>query len=593
MNPANQFLWRHIVQRKWLYAGGLLSLLLTSITEVMAPKFAQWTLDAVNIDNSLNPGSSSGSSSSSSNLRDSLAWLAVAFIFTGFAGLAGRIGWRQTLARATHESGRMLRIQLWDQIAFLPMRFFREGSLGELMSRFSADVNQARMLFGFTLVLWLDCVFFTVFAFAAMFLISWRAGLACMIVIVAVPALLRNLARLEYMQHEKSQSTLASFSDRMAQNLSAIKIQRAGGTERFWSAMLDRGARLYASDRLRVLKTGLRIFPVTSGASLVCVAAVMITGWFDLHTGRIGAGGMFALFAYATMLQSPLFELADLVSELQRGRASLVRVLEVCRTGSILGSPESINGEILNGPANLHQIVRTPVHDVQKIAIRVRQLVVHSGISGHQGFRAGPLDFEVAPGEWLGISGRIGSGKSLLLATLAGIHHEASGTIEAQMVTFQPQRPFVFSGTVRENLELGGLADDRGDGDDAKIWAALETVALDEEIRNMPGGLEAYLHEGGINLSGGQRQRLTLARALLRESPVMLMDAPLSALDEQTEQKILGNLRRRLIARAVILVSHRPGVLVACDRIFKMGGGGANEAENEAENEADQQALHS
>ena len=71
------------------------------------------------------------------------------------------------------------------------------------------------------------------------------------------------------------------------------------------------------------------------------------------------------------------------------------------------------------------------------------------------------------------------------------------------------------------------------------------------------------------------------------------MDAPLSALDEQTEQKILGNLRRRLIASAVILVSHRPGVLVACDRIFKMGGGGANEAENEAENEADQQALHS
>jgi ATP-binding cassette subfamily B multidrug efflux pump len=558
--PANQFLRRYIMQHKWLYAGGLVSLLLTSVTEVLTPKFAQWTIDSLSVDVHLKE--------SSGALRDRLIWLALSFFLIGFAGFVGRLGWRQTLARSTHESGRMLRIQFWNQITIMPLQFFREGSLGELMSRFSADINQARMLFGFTLVLWLDCIFFTVFAFGSMFWISWRAGLACLVVIVAVPALVRSLARLEYLQHEKAQATLAAFSGRMAQNLSAKRIQRAGGTERFWSEVLETGAQMYARDRLRVLKTGLRIFPVTSGASLVCVAAVMIAGWSDLHAGRMGAGGMFALFAYATMLQTPLFELADLVSELQRGRASLERVLQV-----------TVNGPVA---ADSSGVARLSIDPGADLALRVTALNIRSSEShitefAGQHFAAGPINFEVARGEWLGLRGRIGCGKSMLLSTLAGIHQDASGTIESQTVTFQPQRPFVFSGTIRENLELGCATTDED------LWQALQTVELDDEVRGMHGGLDAYLQEGGINLSGGQRQRLTVARALLRESPVMLMDAPLSALDELTEQKILSNLRRRLIGCAVILVSHRPGVLEACDRIYEMG----------MENDVHAQPLHS
>lgn len=563
---ANQFLWRHIARCKLLYAGGLVSLLLTSVTEVLTPKFAQWTIDGLAANNS--------AQLNSEMVHNKLTWLAFGFVFVGFAGFLGRIGWRQTLARSTHESGRMLRMRFWDQITALPLRFFREGSLGEIMSRFSADINQARMLFGFTLVLWLDCVFFTVFAFGSMFWISWRAGLACLLVIGAVPTLIRSLAFLEYVQHEKAQTTLAAFSGRMAQNLSAIRIQRAGGTERFWSEILETGARLYARDRLRVLKTGLRIFPVTSGASLVCVAAVMIAGWSDLHAGRMGAGGMFALFAYATMMQAPLFELADLVSELQRGRASLERVLQIT-----VPTTETI-------VSGVKRVAPAPDHAT---ALRVIDLTIYSGRSGEglwrdpaggavgQFFTAGPLDFDVSTGEWLGLSGRIGCGKSLLLSTLAGIHPDASGTIESLAATFQPQRPFVFSGTIRENLELGTPVTD------ADLFLALQVVELDVEIRAMSGGLDAHLQEGGINLSGGQRQRLTIARALLRQSPLMLMDAPLSALDERTEQKILGNLRQRLKGCAVILVSHRAGVLAACDRIFEMG----------IENEANRKTMHS
>jgi len=562
---ADKFLRQHVLRRKWLYGAGLCSLLLTSVTEVLAPKFAQWAIDA------LATGAGGSGTPVNEALRAELWRLAWLFSVTGLVGFAGRFGWRQTLARATHESGRMLRMRIWDEISVLPLRFFREGSLGELMSRFSADVNQARLLFGFTLVLWLDCIFFTVFAFAAMFWISWRAGLACLVVLVAVPALVRNLARLEYIQHEKSQETLAAFSDRMAQNLSAIRIQRASGTERFWSEVLENGARLYARDRLRVLKTGLRIFPVTSGASLVCVAAVMFAGWFDLRAGRMGAGGMFALFAYATLLQTPLFELADLVSELQRGRASLDRVLQIATARMAPGRRAADDDFARKENGGL--LRRKALEPVADVALRVTRLV----IGGGREFLVGPVDMELAPGEWLGISGRIGCGKSLLLSTIAGLHHDASGTIEAREVTLQPQRPFVFSGTVRENLELGTRAPEE------LLWAALGTVEMADEIRAMDGGLDAWLQEGGINLSGGQRQRLTLARALLRESPVMLMDAPLSALDEQTEQKILGNLRRRLVHCAVILVSHRSSVLEACDRVLDMG----------APDEPQRQFLHS
>ncbi len=550
---ANHYLLRHIWSRKWLYAGGLLSLLVTSLTEVLAPKFAQWTLDAlikpeVGVD----------------VVREKLANLAGFFMLLCAVAMVGRAGWRHTLARSTHEAGRMLRLQFWDKASSLPLRFFREGSLGELMSRFSTDINQARMVFGFTLVLWLDCVFFSVFAFASMLWISWRAGLGCMFVLATVPFFIRRLARLEYAQHERAQGALAVFSDRMAQNLSAVRTQKASGVAEAWSEMLRAGARTYAHDRVRVLKTGLRIFPVTSSASLVCVMVVMVTSWFDLHAGRISAGGVFALFAYATLLQTPLFELADLVSEWQRGRASLDRVLNFQRTppaGEFVGSNRA------NSPSSIPRdhLQRILPSSEQDFKLEIQSLEIRAASRGrHEDFTIGPLDLFARTGEWIGISGRIGVGKSLLLATIAGIHDDATGKIGVESVTYLPQRPFIFSGTIRENLELGSP------GSDADLWFALDLVELSSEIRSMQGGLDTPLHEGGVNLSGGQRQRLTIARALLRKAPVMLLDSPLSALDEATEEKVLRNLRLALGDVTVIIVSHRPSVLAACDRVVDL-----------------------
>lgn len=537
---AHRYLISHLWSRKWLYAGGFLSLLITSVTEVLAPKFAQWTLDAL-----IAPGPAIAAT------QDRLATLAGMFLLIGAVAMAGRAGWRHTLARATHEAGRMLRMDFWDKASSLPLRFFREGSLGEMMSRFSTDINQARMLFGFTLVLWLDCVMFSVFAFSAMFWISWRAGLACILVLATVPFFIRKLARLEYAQHERAQGTLAVFSDRMAQNLSAVRTQKASGVAEAWNEMLRSGARTYAHDRVRVLKTGLRIFPVTSSASLVCVLVVMVTSWFDLQAGRITAGGVFALFAYATLLQTPLFELADLVSEWQRGRASLDRVLNFQRS----------HANVISGGVYERRQPSTG----SELVMEVRDLAIRAASrTGREDFTIGPLGFSVRAGEWVGLSGRIGSGKSLLLATIAGIHPDATGVISVGSTTYLPQRPFVFSGTVRENLELGTPA-----GDDA-LWRALEVVELAGEIRAMQGGLDARLHEGGVNLSGGQRQRLTIARALLRKAPVMLLDSPLSALDEATEEKILRNLRAALSGVAVIMVSHRQVVLSECDRVLEL-----------------------
>ncbi|MEY4631919.1 MAG: hypothetical protein RIQ81_2039, partial [Pseudomonadota bacterium] len=435
---AHRYLRSHLWSRKWLYLGGFLSLLVTSITEVLAPKFAQWTLDSLIVAQTRSNG---GGGVEDAKTR--LGVLAGQFLVLGMIAMAGRAGWRHTLARATHEAGRMLRMDFWDKTSRMALRFFREGSLGDMMSRFSTDINQARMLFGFTLVLWIDCVLFSVFAFSAMLWISWRAGLACMLVLATVPFFIRKLARLEYAQHERAQGTLANFSDRMAQNLSAVRTQKASGVAEAWNAMLRSGARTYAHDRVRVLKTGLRIFPVTSSASLVCVLVVMVTSWFDLQAGRITPGGVFALFAYATLLQTPLFELADLVSEWQRGRASLDRVLNFQRQADAVGDEGTKDA----GLTVLHRAANAPDADtgLELRNLEVRGCLDRSKSHERQGFMMGPVNLKARRGEWIGVGGRIGAGKSLLLATIAGIHPDASGEILVDGVTYLPQRPFVFS----------------------------------------------------------------------------------------------------------------------------------------------------
>jgi ATP-binding cassette subfamily B protein len=194
----------------------------------------------------------------------------------------------------------------------------------------------------------------------------------------------------------------------------------------------------------------------------------------------------------------------------------------------------------------------------------------------------GPLDLKIPAGGSLAIVGSIGSGKTILLQLLAGLRVAQAGTLEVDGVPlgqeelrahwaglgWVPQEAFLFSTTLRENLAMG-----RPEATEEELWEVARTVCLDDLIRRLPGGLGTVVGERGVALSGGERQRAALARALLRHPRLLLLDDALSAVDAETESRILGNLKGYLGQSTLVLATHRIFVAELCDHVLVLEEG--------------------
>ncbi len=555
-------LYRQALRNNWgVYLAGALTLISTSITEVLTPKFIQWCLDLA----------ATGGPGAVSRLHELVTWFGIVLV----VGLVGRIGWRQLLARRTHVEGRELKVRFWDTLRFLPLRTFQDYPLGDLMNRATGDWSASRTIFGFTVVLTLDMIFFTSLSVVAMLTIDWRLTLLSLAIFPVLPRFILRLARKEHDLHVVAQEQLGHLSDRISQSLGTIRLTRATASDALWQEELAREARGYADRRFEVMKTGWKIFPLGAAPTLIAYAILIFFGGRRIASGELTIGQFVAMLSYVLMLQGPLFDMGDCIAEWQKGFASLSRITEVFNLGR---APSKV-------------AVFAP--DTARAASTVLSI---RGLSFAYGDRLvlDDVSLEVAAGESVGIQGAIGTGKSTLLALAAGLVETPESTAKSKiallgetlaaipraripdLVTMVPQRSFLFAGTIRFNLELDSRYDE------AEIWEALAVVRLEKDVRGFEKGLETRIGEWGVTLSGGQKQRLALARALLRRRPLLLLDDCLSAVDAVTEEAILENLgayRRRESRQAIVWVAHRLSTLALCDRVFAMDRGRLSKVE--------------
>ncbi len=568
--------WREVIRQWPVYLAGLCAMLITNGTEVLAPKTLQWMIDAL-LSASKQVGESSRDESFNAILKASGLFVLVAFI-----GLLGRVFWRFTLARMTHVAGATMKHGIWDALRSSPLESVQRFTLGDLMNRAIGDVNSARWIYGFTLVLTCDVFFFTTLGAISMLLIHPGLAVACLSTFVIFPPIIIRLAKREYEAHEAAQIELTTLSEYVSQAVRGVRSQRASNAFGTWINCLGESASRYAALRYRAQNLAINSFPVCSLPTIVSYIILFAWGPQLVLANTISVGEFAALASYVYLLQGPVADVGELVAEWQKGFASVNRIAEI----TSLSNKNPLSGEatgFLTQDTNYLNMNLAPNINL-KSSLGERVVLEVNGLKTVRGERIlfEDVNLSLRSGDWLGISGDVGCGKSTLLQNLAGLVPVADGHIRllGQRISLErrretvvagkcelayaPERPFVFAGTIRHNLALSHAYSE------VDLWHALEVVCLADEVRAMPLGLDGVVGEGGVSLSGGQRQRLALARIFLRATNLVILDDPLSAVDTTTEAKIIANLSRCWTTQTVIWSTNNRSSLACCHMIAEL-----------------------
>lgn len=552
-NPYRLFLGT--IRKHWvIYSCGMVAMLITSLSEVMLPKFIQWAIELATQKGEI------PAFFKRATPHETLNVLIVYLLISLTVGWLGRVLWRQILARQSHRAGHRIKTKIWDVLKDQPLSLLDRHSLGDLMNRATGDWNKTRFIHGFTIVMTFDVIFFSVLSTISMLMIDAKTALLCLVILPFLPRRIIRISKEEYRLHEFAQEQLSLLSELISQAVNTIRLQRSTASEGIWVERLGLLAREYAKRQFEVLRASWKIFIIGAIPTLFSYGVLYTYGISQIQNGSLTIGAFLALQSYVVLLQSPLFELGNNISEWQTGFASYKRIGEL------------YDLEYVEEHTHEHRPNRPGP------AILVKDLSVHFHPE-----RAvlDKIDLKLEAGDHVGLMGPIGCGKTTLVQAVAGLSECFSGSIwvcgesvdassrewMTSKITMVPQKPFLFAGSIRHNLAPAQSLPDED------LIEVLSAVELWSDIEQFSDGLSSWVGEWGINLSGGQKQRLSLARALLKPAPILILDDCLSAVDSVTEAKILHNVSKFLSGRAVLWTAHRLSSLQLCNRIYRMNDG--------------------
>ncbi|MET8338487.1 ABC transporter ATP-binding protein [Streptosporangium canum] len=448
--------------------------------------------------------------------------------------------------------------RLGEHLARLPLGWYSAGRVGEVSVLAGEGVLQAMSVIAHLLAPFISAGVTPLTIVAVMLAFNWQMGLAALVAAPIVAAIqiwtARSTAATDAQRHERDQEA----TGRVIEYLQAQPVLRAGGRsgERFTS--LDDSLReVRRASRRTVLAT----LPGTVGLTLTVqaiFAVLLVLGASLALGGTVGAAEILTILVLAARSADPLLSLADIGGKVRGARAELARLDTVLRTEPLPEAPEPIQ------PAG-HGL------EFESVTFRHGDRTVLDEVS-----------LSVPQGQRVAVVGASGAGKSTLLQLPARFHDVDAGAVRVGGVDVRAistevlmaqiaivfQDVYLFDGTIEENVRLG-----RPDADGAAVRAAATAARLDEVIERLPGGWAANVGEGGALLSGGERQRVSIARALLKDAPIVLLDEVTSALDPVNEAAVHEGIERLMAGRTVVMVAHRMRTVRRADRIVFLDGG--------------------
>lgn len=478
-----------------------------------------------------------------------------------------RIFSRTTLLHAGRRIEYLIREDLYGKLVSLDLPYFSHERTGDIMSRFSNDLTNVRMLLGFGI---LNVINTTVLYLAALSLMGHISLYLTLCAIVPFPLtifIVKRMSATMFRRSRKVQEVLSTLTSRVQENVSAAAVIKSYCREKAEIEAFADVSRRYFDCNMGIAKIRGAMIPIMAATGALGTLIVLFIGGSSVISGELTLGDFVAFNGYLAMLVWPTLMLGWILNLMQRGAASMSRLGEILDARPTVTDPEQ--------PA-----AATPVTG----NIEIRNLSFsYNGAGDTTGtFSLKDISLSITKGMRLGIVGPIGSGKSTLVKLIPRLYPVADGQVLIDgmelnhmplqnlraAIGFVPQESFLFSRSIGQNIAYG-----KEGATVADIAAAARLSRLEPDIQRFAEGYDTLVGERGVTLSGGQKQRAAIARALLKNPPILILDDPLSAVDARTEEEILANLTAYYGERTVIIVSHRLSALRDCTMILVMDNG--------------------
>lgn len=538
----------YFVENRWSLVLGIISLLSVDFLQLLIPLVVRGAVD--------------GLTEGTANSRTLLGYGGLIMAIALAVALL-RYVWRYYLFGLSRKIEEGLRNKLYSNLQSLSLSFYHRTRTGDIMAKAINDINAVRMATGMGLVALTDGTVLGMAAVGFMLYINPSLTLISLIPAPLIVLLMRSVTRRMAAGHEKVQAAFSDVTEGVRETFAGIRVIKAYHREKWADERVEAAGKRYVHENMELAKSVALFFPAMVIFTNIGLAVVICLGGRLTILHHFTAGDFVAFVSYLGLLAWPMMAIGWVTNMMQRGFASMRR----------------INGILREVP----EIVDLPVpRQVAGINGRVEFRGVSLAYAGQGGEVIRDLTFSMEAGKTVAIVGRVGAGKTTLLHSIPRLLEPLRGAVLVdgidvreiplrklrEGIGFVSQEAMIFSDTVRNNVVFG-----RRGISEARLEAALRTAYFYEEAQALENGLDTLLGERGITLSGGQRQRLTIARALLSEPPVLILDDALSMVDTRTEEGILTRILGSRQGKTNIIVSNRPSTISRADVIVVLERG--------------------
>lgn len=458
-----------------------------------------------------------------------------------------------------------LRNDLFRHLESLSYSYYQRTRTGDIMARATNDLNAVRMLLGPAIMYTANTVVFTAGALLFMLQISPRLTMFAFLPLPVASILVQYFGRRIHERFERIQATFSDISARAQENFSGARLVRAYVQEEPEIELFETSNREYIARSLKLVRLIGMLWPTLETLLGLAIILVLWLGGREVLLHRMSVGDFVAYNTYMVQLTWPVIALGWVINIFQRGTASLGRIAEIFKEKPVVTD---------DGVAPDLKHVREIAGDIEFRDLDFSYPTGGRVLTG--------INLHVPAGTSLAIVGPTGSGKSTLVSLIPRIYDAAPGSVlvDGRKVTefplealrrnigFVPQETFLFSATIRENIAFGVQH-----STDEEVDAAAEASSLAKDIEGFPNRYSTLVGERGLTLSGGQKQRTAIARAIIRNPRILVLDDALSSVDTYTEEKILNHLREIMKGRTTIFISHRVSTVRAADQIAVLHSG--------------------
>jgi ATP-binding cassette subfamily B multidrug efflux pump len=553
----------YLLEKRLVIVLGLIFLITVDFLQLFIPRIIKWAIDDL-----------------TGYRIDKISLLIYALYIVGIAVLIGifRYLWRRCLLGTSRRVEEGLRNRLFAHIQTLSASYFDKAKTGDLMAHATNDIQNVRMATGMGMVAMTDAVVLGTAAVGFMVYINVKLTL---FVLIPMPMIIfgaRFFSKKMHRGYEAVQGAFSELTEVVRERFAGIRMIKAYNREQEASSRVEAVSKDYIGKNLALVRITGSFSPLMVLFSNISLAVVLFLGGRQTITFTITPGDFVAFISYLGLLTWPMMAMGWVTNLIQRGKASLNRIDRIIQEKPTIDDPPD--------PVLLRHVKGSIGFNAVTFTYRP-----YDHLSG-----AAPvldrIDIEIKQGSVLGIVGPPGSGKSTLLSLIPRIYDVDGGSITLDgfdirkiqisrlrsMISYMPQEPFLFAGTIRENITFESQKTN-----ESKLIQAVERANLWDTLTTFPNGFETIVGEKGIVLSGGQKQRVGLARMLLTDAPVMILDDPISQVDLKTGEGIVNTIRSMAGEKTIIIVSHRLSALRFADRIITMDHGRIIESGTHAE----------